>query len=139
MRVQQAYVGVSDGWQTLFHGQGLNPEFDRAENGNVALSGTLDLGASGGRAALAIGFGVLPESAALRALLSLQSPLAPMLKSYCADWQAWQKTLVPLDAPRDRNGINRYRVSIAVLASHRDDASGAIIASLSNSMGLFQG
>ena len=133
------YVGVSDGWQTLFHGEGLKPEFDRAEKGNVALSGTLDLSASGGRAVLAIGFGVLPESAALRTLLSLQSPLAGMLKSYCAEWQEWQKTLVPLDEPRNHDGLNRYRVSTAVLASHRDDASGAIIASLSIPWGSSKG
>ena len=133
------YVGVSDGWQTLFHGEGLKPEFDRAEKGNVALSGTLDLSASGGRAVLAIGFGVLPESAALRTLLSLQSPLAGMLKSYCAEWQEWQKTLVPLDEPCNHEGLNCYRVSTAVLASHRDDASGAIIASLSIPWGSSKG
>jgi glucoamylase len=133
------YVGVSDGWQTLFHGEGLRPEFERAEKGNVALSGTLDLSASGGRATLAIGFGVLPESAALRTLLSLQSPLPSMLKSYCADWQEWQKTLMPLDELRGHGRPNRYRVSTAVLASHRDDASGAIIASLSIPWGFSKG
>lgn len=133
------YVGVSDGWQTLFRGEGVRPEFDRAEDGNVALTGTLDLEASGGRAVLAIGFGVLPEEAALRTLLSLQSPLAAMLESYCADWHGWQKTLVPLDEPSDHKGLNRYRVSTAVLASHRDDASGAIIASLSIPWGFSKG
>ena len=133
------YVGISDGWQTLFHGEGIKPEFARAENGNVALSGTLDLETGGGRAVLAIGFGILPESAALRALLSLQSPLAAKLKSYCSDWREWQKTLVALDAPRDGSGLNRYRVSTAVLASHRDDASGAIIASLSIPWGFSKG
>lgn len=133
------YVGVSDGWHTLFQGEGLRPEFDRAEKGNVALSGTLDMGAGGGRALLAIGFGVVPEEAALRTILSMESPVATMLEGYCADWRAWQKTLLPLDEPRDREGLNRYRVSTAVLASHRDDASGAIIASLSIPWGFSKG
>ena len=133
------YVGASDGWLTLFHGEGLKSEYDRAENGNVALTGTLDLNASAGRALLAIGFGVLPEEAAMRTLLSLQSPVAAMLEGYCADWRAWQNTLLPLDEPRDRAGLNRYRVSTAVLASHRDDASGAIIASLSIPWGFSKG
>ena len=133
------YVGASDGWLTLFHGDGLKSEYDRAENGNVALTGTLDLNATAGRALLAIGFGVLPEEAAMRTLLSLQSPVAAKLEGYCADWRAWQKTLLPLDEPRDREGLNRYRVSTAVLASHREDASGAIIASLSIPWGFSKG
>jgi glucoamylase len=133
------YVGVSDGWLSLSHGETLRSEYDRAENGNVALTGTLELNASAGRALLAIGFGALPEEAALRTLLSLQSPIAPMLESYCADWRAWQKTLAPLDEPRDGEGLNRYRVSTSVLASHRDDASGAIIASLSIPWGFSKG
>lgn len=133
------YVGASDGWQTLSRGEGVRPEYIRAESGNVALTGTLDLSSSGGRAVLAIGFGVLPEAAALRTLLSLQTPQAAMLESYCADWRAWQKSLTPLDEPRDREGLKRYRVSTAVLASHRDDASGAIIASLSIPWGFSKG
>ena len=139
LRRSVGYVGFSDGWQTLFQGEGLRPEFDRAEKGNVALSATLDLSASDGRALLAIGFGVLPEEAALRTLLSMESPISTTLESYCADWRAWQKTLLPLDEPRDPNGVNRYRVSTAVLASHRDDESGAIIASSLYPLGFFQG
>jgi len=126
------YVGVSDGWQTLSRGEGLRPEFQRAESGNVALSGTLDIAASGGRAVLAIGFGLLPEEAGLRALLSLQQPLEAALESYCAGWRQKQAQLLPLDEPhREGGALNRYRVSTAVLSTHRDEASGAIIASLS--------
>ena len=74
------YVGVSDGWQTLSRGEGLNGAYQRAENGNVALSGTIDLAASGGRAVFTIGFGMMPEEAGLRALLSLQQPQASTLE-----------------------------------------------------------
>ena len=41
--------------------------------------------------------------------------------------------------PRDAGGLNRYRVSTAVLATHRDEASGAIIASLSIPWGFAKG
>jgi glucoamylase len=125
------YVGVSDGWQTLSRGEGLRPEFQRAESGNVAISGTLDLAAQDGRAVLAIGFGSLPEEAGLRALLSLQQPLKPALEHYCSGWRRWQAGLLPLDEPRYGDELNRYRVSTAVLSTHRDETSGAIIASLS--------
>ena len=47
------YVGVSDGWQTLSRGEGLRPEYQRAEKGNVAISGTVDFATGNGRAVLA--------------------------------------------------------------------------------------
>jgi len=125
------YVGVSDGWQTLSRGEGLRTEFERAESGNVAIAGTLDLASQGGQAVLAIGFGSLPEEAGLRALLGLQQPLAPALEHYCAGWRRYQVGLLPLDEPHHGEELNRYRVSTAVLATHRDETSGAIIASLS--------
>ena len=125
------YVGISDGWQMLSRGMSLRTELDRAENGNVAITGTLDIAAGNGRAVLAIGFGVLPEEAGLRALLSLQQPLESALEHYCAGWRQKQAELLPLDEVSGGTEPNRYRVSTAVLATHRDEASGAIIASLS--------
>ena len=125
------YVGISDGWQMLSRGMSLRTELDRAENGNVAITGTLDIAAGNGRAVLAIGFGVLPEEAGLRALLSLQQPLESALEHYCAGWRQKQAELLPLDEVSGGTEPNRYRVSTAVLGTHRDEASGAIIASLS--------
>ncbi|HWE78691.1 MAG TPA: glycoside hydrolase family 15 protein, partial [Pseudolabrys sp.] len=133
------FVGVSDGWQTLQRAEGLRPDYQRAENGNVALSGTLDLAAGGGRALLAIGFGAQAEEAAFRALISIQRGTAPALEGFRSGWREWQSRLLPLDQPRDAKGLNRYRVSTLVLASHRDVASGAIIASLSIPWGSSKG
>ncbi|MBY0380586.1 MAG: glucan 1,4-alpha-glucosidase [Xanthobacteraceae bacterium] len=133
------YVGFSDGWQTLSRGEGVRTEFRCAEEGNVALTGTVDLLANEGRFALAIGFGVLPEEAAIRALLGLQQPLDRALERYCVGWREWQRKLLPLDQPDDAAGLNRFRVSTAVLASHRDEPSGAMIASLSIPWGFSKG
>jgi glucoamylase len=133
------YVGTSDGWRTLIRGEGLKPEYRLAENGNVALSGTLDLANSNGRALLLMGFGACPEEAAFRAILSLQQGAALALKKYSAGWRNLQSTFLPLDEPHDTKRLNLYRVSAAVLASHRDDASGAIIASLSIPWGFRKG
>ncbi|MBB3457508.1 glucoamylase [Rhizobium sp. BK313] len=125
------YVGISDGWQTLSRGDGLNQDYCCATSGNVALSGTLDIQAGEGRALIAIGFGTQPEEAALRAILSLEQGAEPALKHYRSGWREWQAGLLALDEPHDPSQLNRYRVSTGVLATHRDDASGAIIASLS--------
>ncbi len=132
------YVGTSDAWQTLSRGEGLRKEFVRAENGNIAIAGTLDTASHDGRAVLAIGFGVLPEEAGLRAQLSLQHPLQSTLERYCAGWRQCQAELLPLDEARGA-GLNHYRVSTAVLVTHRDEASGAIIASLSIPWGFSKG
>lgn len=133
------YVGFSDGWQTLSRGEGLKPEYVRAVNGNVALSGTLDLASGKGRALLAIGFGAQPEEAAFRALLSIQQGTESTLRRFCVGWRQWQETLLPLDELPDAGPLNRYRISTAVLATHRDPASGAIIASLSIPWGSSKG
>ncbi len=54
-------------------------------------------------------------------------------------WRQWQQTLLPLDEPADAGPLNRYRISTAVLATHRDPASRAIIASLSIPWGSSKG
>jgi glucoamylase len=133
------FVGVSDGWQTLLRGEGVRSDYRRAENGNVALSGTLDLAAGNGRALLAIGFGAQAEEAAFRGLISIQRGATPALDVFRSGWRKWQSRLLPLDQPRDAKGLNRYRVSTLVLASHRDITSGAIIASLSIPWGSSKG
>ena len=51
------YVGASDGWQDLSRHKRLTWAYERAEDGNVALTGEVDLGACGGVFALAVGFG----------------------------------------------------------------------------------
>jgi len=66
------YVGGSDGWQLLSRNGPLENRYRRAENGNVALCGEIDLAADGGRALLVLGFGSRAEEAGHRALSSLQ-------------------------------------------------------------------
>jgi glucoamylase len=133
------FVGTSDAWQTLSRGEGIREDYQLAEDGNIALGGTIDLSQGNGRALLALGFGTQPEEAAFRVSLSLRQGIEPALKSYRAGWRKWQRALLPLDEPHDPHDLNRYRVSTAVLASHRDEASGAIIASLSIPWGSTKG
>jgi hypothetical protein len=49
------FVGRSDGWQDLSQHFEMEWEYTRAENGNVALSGEIDLAACNGEFVLAIG------------------------------------------------------------------------------------
>ncbi len=88
---------------------------------------------------LAIGFGQTESEAAAAATASLKAGFDKARKHYISNWQAWQNTLIPLDQP-ERNGVNTYRVSTAVLASHKAaDCPGAIVASLTIPWGFSRG
>ncbi len=50
------FVGMSDGWQDLHQNKQMTWFYHRAENGNIALTGEIDLSACGGEFILALGF-----------------------------------------------------------------------------------
>ncbi len=65
------FVGYSDGWQTLSAAKRLNETYERAEQGNVALTGEIDLGHAGGQCVVALAFGPTAMEAGQQALISL--------------------------------------------------------------------
>ena len=134
------FVGSSDGWQDLFAHGGMTFDYTRAENGNVALSAEIDLTAADGSFLLALGFGRNAVEAGNRARASLQAGFQGAQREYLRHWSDWQKTLLPLDQTRTRDGLNMYRVSTAVVRAHEAlDFPGGIIASLSIPWGFNKG
>jgi glucoamylase len=134
------FVGVSDGWQELRRHFNLHRRYDHARNGNVALTGQVNLAASGGTFILALGFGRTPAEAALRVQISLKENLDATLKEYVAGWRAWHDTLLPLDRTRRQASNRMYRVSTAVLRTHEArNFAGGYIASLSVPWGFAKG
>ncbi|SDA53695.1 glucan 1,4-alpha-glucosidase [Mesorhizobium qingshengii] len=133
------YVGFSDGWQQLNHAGKLDPACQRAEDGNVALTGEIGFSGAKTTALLALGFGATPDEAAENAFASLKRGFAATARSYVRNWRTWQAGLLPLDR-HGESGINFYRVSTAVLATHRSTAvPGAAVASLSIPWGFNKG
>ncbi|RUZ81312.1 glucan 1,4-alpha-glucosidase, partial [Mesorhizobium sp. M7A.F.Ca.CA.001.14.1.1] len=133
------YVGFSDGWQQLHNTGELDAAYQRAEDGNVALTGEIGFSAARTKALLALGFGATPEEAAEHAFASLKQGFEPAANSYLQNWRNWQKGLLPLDR-HAVPGTNFYRVSTAVLATHRSIATpGAAVASLSIPWGFDKG
>ncbi|TSE08241.1 glucan 1,4-alpha-glucosidase [Mesorhizobium intechi] len=133
------YVGFSDGWQQLNHTGKLDPACQRAEDGNVALTGEIGLSPTKTKAVLALGFGATPDEAADNAFASLNRGFEPAAKAYVQNWRKWQAGLLPLDRTA-ASGINTYRTSTAVLATHRSTAMpGAAVASLSIPWGFNKG
>jgi glucoamylase len=132
------FVGSSDGWQDLSRHFQMTWQYDRAENGNLALTGEIDLPACNGEFILALGFGGIWAEAGQQARSSLLTPYEQTREDYISQWHAWQMTLKKLDAhPRQKD---LYRASVAVLRTHESkDFLGGIIASLSVPWGFNKG
>jgi glucoamylase len=131
------FAGQSDGWQDLSRNFQLTKEYQRAENGNVALTGEIDLAACGGEFVLTLGFGGIWAEAAEQVRASLLDDYAALFRDYVSQWKNWQKMLMPLDHPVDHD---LYRASTAMLRVHESkDFLGGVIASLSIPWGFNKG
>lgn len=134
------FVGVSDGWQDVSQHKEMAWEYERAQNGNVALIGEIDMNASQGKFTLALGFGINPDEAAQRASASLQDGFEVARQIYFRQWQNWQRSLLPLKNKDLQSKHNNYRVSSAVLRVHEAKRfPGGLIASLSVPWGNHKG
>ena len=124
------FVGTSDGWQQLkAHGR-LTTTFKRAENGNVALIGEIDLAACDGTFVLALGFGPTPMEAGQHALISLREDFDETQAEYVRAWRCWHSKLEGGVPAERRQPL--YASSAAVLRSHESKrVEGGVIASLS--------
>jgi glucoamylase len=138
-RRSAGFVGTSDGWQDLSQHKQMTWTYQRAENGNVALAGEIDLSASEESIVLALGFGRNPAEAGYRARASLQAGFEAARSDYEGEWRNWQSTLPSLERANAK-GHDLYRVSTAVLRSHEDKRfRGGVIASLSIPWGSSKG
>ena len=137
-KMSVGFVGFSDGWQDLSQHYQLTWDYTRAENGNIALTGEIDLAACGGEFVLAIGFGGIWSEAGQQARASLLEPFDNLCEHYIRHWKHWQQGLLPLDnPPRERD---LYRASTSVLRAHESkDFLGGVIASLSIPWGFNKG
>jgi len=132
------FVGSSDGYQQLLQTGRLDPQYQRADDGNVAMAAALGL-SEVGSVDLVLGFGQSETEAGANVLASLRAGWDSALRDYCTNWRDWQNGLRALDRPAPGR-INAYRVSTAVLASHRAvDRPGAVAASLSIPWGTSKG
>jgi glucoamylase len=132
------FVGYSDGWQDLSQNFQLTSDYTRAENGNIALTGEIDLAAGNGEFVLALGFGGIWAEAGQQALSTLLEDYSRICELYVRDWKNWQEKLLKLDEPQRECDL--YRASMAVLRTHESkDFLGGTIASLSIPWGFNKG
>src|SRR6059036_483207 len=125
------YVGASDGWQDLTDNFKMDWEFRKAENGNVALTGEVDL-QRGSQFTIGIACGGSYQSTAAKLLQSLAEPFELHRRRYVRQWQ--RAVVNPqFDFSDDTSdGGGMYRLSRCVLLAHEDKLfQGALVASMS--------
>lgn len=123
------YVGISDGWQDLMENFQMDWEFSEAMDGNIALTGEVDL-SKGLEFTLGIGFGETPHSASTHLLQAFATPFADQRAKYVSQWQ---RTRPEIDlSTHTADGGSLFRLSQCVLLAHEDKIfQGAFVASLS--------
>ena len=137
-KMSVGFVGASDGWQDISQHFQMEWEYTRAENGNIACTGEVDLVACKGEFVLALGFGSMWTEAGQQARSSLFEDYGEVRAHYISQWKNWHEKLLKLDEPRRQNDL--YRTSTSVLRTHESkDFLGGIIASLSIPWGFNKG
>jgi glucoamylase len=133
------FVGVSDGWQDVSRHKKMTWHCGGAHNGNVALTGEIDLKATGGRFLLALGFGRDEWEAGHQARASLLQGFKAAREEYVKPWSEWLKGVEPLEQSDDP-ATHVYHVSTAVMRTHESKSfKGGIIASLATPWGFAHG
>jgi glucoamylase len=137
-RTSCGYVGESDGWTDLHENLQMDYEFEHARNGNIALTGELDLSKTR-QFTLATAFGQHEHRAIANLLQSLGIPFSQHLTKYKKQWEDAAAHCLPLYKSSHDQG-NLFRSSYSVLLAHEDKAyPGAIIASLAIPWGEAKG
>ena len=133
------FVGSSDGWQDVLQHKQMTWEYERVENGNVAIIGEIDLKKTKGEFVLALGFGSDATKAGRQVRASLRRKFDTVLTSYVKGWQTWQKNLEPVvDNPADARNLPAISASV-LRVSESKLHPGGVIASLSFPWGFARG
>jgi glucoamylase len=131
------YVGSSDGYQNLFKDMRLSWQFGQALNGNIAVTGEIDV-AVHREFTIAISFGDGHHSAIAQMMQTLATPYTDHLQRFILQWG---RSNFPdgLPAASTDNGLLTL-ISQNVLLTHEDKTySGAFIASASIPWGASKG
>ena len=122
------YVGVNDGWTDLADNYRLDWQYDAATDGNVALTGGLDL-SRGTEFTLGLAFGTTRHDALSSLAQSLSIPFEETRRAFVRQWERTSKRFEL--AARSNNSV-LFERSVNLLLAHEDkEYPGAMIASLS--------
>jgi glucoamylase len=122
------YVGVNDGWTDLSDNYRLDWQYDAVLDGNIALTGGLDL-SKGSEFTLALAFGTTRHNALSTLAQSLSIPFERTREAFI---RQWDRTSKRFSLPARSRDCKLFERSINLLLAHEDKTyPGAMIASLS--------
>lgn len=120
------YVGVNDGWNDLARNFRLDWQYESAPDGNIALTGGLDLSV-GTEFTVALAFGTTQHNAMSTLSQSLSAPFEQQRETFTRQWDRTSKRYADTS-----HGATLFERSINLLLAHEDKTyPGAMIASLS--------
>ena len=131
-RASCGFVGSSDGWTDLHEDFKIDWEFDHATDGNVALTGELDLSRTR-TFTLGLAFGIGQHAAVTTLLQSLAVPFDQARERFLKQWErACAHVADHGQASASGDGGRLFRTSTSLLLAHEDKTfAGAVIASMS--------
>lgn len=130
------YVGASDGWTDLSQNFQMDWQFDQALNGNIALTGAIDV-ARYPEFTVAIGFGRGHHAALATAAQTLGTDFSRHRERYIEQWHR-ARCSRRLGSSTDKGRL--LSISHSVLLAHEDKTfQGAFIASASIPWGQSKG
>jgi glucoamylase len=128
-RLSCGYVGSSDGYSDLAKNHRMEFEFDEARNGNVALTGELNL-SGGSEFTAGLAFGETLSNAVSILFQSLGVPYCERRQVFMRQWQSAAEDRMPLEKVSGDKG-HLFEASYNLLLTHEDKLyQGAFIASL---------
>jgi glucoamylase len=132
------YVGSTDGWQDLAHHFKVDYDFAAATNGNIALTGEIDL--SGGfHFTVGLAFGRTLHRAVTNLFQAIALPFVEHRTRFLEQWTRAVRRMHPLEALTGDEGM-LYKRSRELIMAHEDKSyPGALIASLSIPWGEAKG
>jgi glucoamylase len=134
-RTSVGYVGSSDGWQDLMVNFRMDWEFQEAGDGNIALTGEINL-QGGDEFTIAIALGGSCQSTTAKLLQSMAEPFERHREGYVRQWQRTVVNPAYDFSKHTTDGGHLYRLSRCILLAHEDKTfQGALVASMSTPWG----
>lgn len=129
LRLSCGYVGSSDGYTDLARHQRMEFEFDEARNGNVALTGELDM-ARAKEFTVGLAFGETLPNVVSTLFQTLGIPYKDHRQIFFRQWQTATEGKKPLEKSSGDKG-HLFEASYNLLLTHEDKLyRGAFVASL---------
>ncbi len=137
-KVSAGFAGYTDGLSDLRDNFKMDYQYDYARNGDVVLTGELEISPELGVSQFDIVLSFAPTigEAYTTAKETLSSSLDGLLEKYTSQWQSYQLTVRDL-SPGSSDGGKLFRASVAIMKSMEDKSfEGAFVASPTIPWGL---